>query len=141
MESVLGFDFGTQSIGVAIGNPVTGSASALDALKARDGIPNWELISTLLERWQPNRLIVGLPLNMDGTAQPITQRARKFGNRLHGRFGLPVDFQDERLTTVDAKAELFKHGGYKALKKGAIDSTSAVLIVESWYEHQNLFDE
>ncbi|CAG9000122.1 MAG: Putative pre-16S rRNA nuclease [Candidatus Celerinatantimonas neptuna] len=141
MESILGFDFGTQSIGVAIGNPVTGSASALDALKAKDGIPNWEHIATLLERWQPHRLIVGLPLNMDGTSQPITHRARKFGNRLHGRFGLPVDFQDERLTTVDAKAELFERGGYRALKKGTIDSTSAVLIVESWYENQHTDDE
>ncbi|MFM2486551.1 Holliday junction resolvase RuvX [Celerinatantimonas yamalensis] len=136
MESILGFDFGTLSIGVAIGNPVTQSASALPALKARDGMPNWDELTKLLHQWQPQRLIVGLPLNMDGSEQSITQRARKFGNRLHGRFGLPVEFQDERLSTVDAKATLFARGGYKALKKGAIDSASAVVIIESWYELQ-----
>ncbi|WP_408615632.1 Holliday junction resolvase RuvX [Celerinatantimonas sp. MCCC 1A17872] len=131
--SVLGFDFGTQSIGVAIGNPITGSASALNALKARDGIPNWDDLANLIRQWQPQRLVVGLPLNMDGTEQDITTRARKFAKRLHGRYGLPVDLQDERLTTVDARASLFEQGGYRALKKGAIDSASAVVIVESWY--------
>lgn len=136
MESVIGFDFGTQSIGVAIGNPITGSATPLSALKARDGVPNWDILEQVIKEWQPQRLIVGLPLNMDGSEQPITQRARKFGNRLHGRFGLPVDFQDERLTTVDARADLFEHGGYKALQKGAIDSGSAVVIIESWYAAQ-----
>lgn len=136
MESVIGFDFGTQSIGVAIGNPITGSATPLSALKARDGVPNWDTLEQVIKEWQPQRLIVGLPLNMDGSEQPITQRARKFGNRLHGRFGLPVDFQDERLTTVDARADLFEHGGYKALQKGAIDSGSAVVIIESWYAAQ-----
>lgn len=136
MESVIGFDFGTQSIGVAIGNPITGSATPLSALKARDGVPNWDILEQVIKEWQPQRLIVGLPLNMDGSEQPITQRARKFGNRLHGRFGLPVDFQDERLTTVDARADLFEHGGYKALQKGAIDSGSAVVIIESWYASQ-----
>lgn len=131
--SVLGFDFGTQSIGVAIGNPITGSASALNALKARDGIPNWDELANLIRQWQPQRLVVGLPLNMDGTEQELTTRARKFAKRLHGRYGLPVDLQDERLTTVDARASLFEQGGYRALKKGAIDSASAVVIVESWY--------
>ncbi|CAG9295755.1 Holliday junction resolvase RuvX [Celerinatantimonas diazotrophica] len=131
--SILGFDFGTQSIGVAIGNPITGSASALKALKARDGIPNWDELGNIIQQWQPQRLVVGLPLNMDGSEQAITTRARKFANRLHGRYGLPVDLQDERLTTVDARATLFEKGGYRALGKGAVDSASAVVIVESWY--------
>lgn len=133
LDSVIGFDYGTRSIGVAIGNPITGTASALEALKARNGIPNWNDIDQLIKQWQPKRLIVGLPLNMDGSDQEITRRARKFGNRLHGRLGLPVNFQDERLSTVDAKATLFEHGGYQALSKGAIDSASAIVIVESWY--------
>ncbi|MFM2480279.1 Holliday junction resolvase RuvX [Celerinatantimonas sp. YJH-8] len=136
MESVLGFDFGTRSIGVAIGNPITGSASALSAIKAKDGIPHWETIQRLIEQWQPERLIIGLPLNMDGSEQPLTLRAKKFGNRLHGRFGLPIEFQDERLTSVEARSDLFARGGYAALNKGAVDSKSAVIIVESWYASQ-----
>ena len=107
MSTIIGFDFGTKSIGVAVGQSVTGTASPLSALKAKDGIPNWDAIEQLFKEWQPERLVVGLPLNMDGSEQPLTQRAKKFGNRLHGRFGLPVSFQDERLTSTAAREELF----------------------------------
>lgn len=72
---------------------------------------------------------------MDGTEQPLTERAKKFANRLHGRFGIPIALQDERLTTVEARSEIFGRGGYKALKKGKIDSISACLILESWFEN------
>ena len=75
---------------------------------------------------------MGLPLNMDGSEQPLTQRAKKFGNRLHGRFGLPVSFQDERLTSTAAREELFNSGGYKKLEKGLVDSQAALLIVEDF---------
>ena len=85
-ETLLGFDFGTKSIGVAVGQQLTGTARALAALKAQDGIPDWNLIGKLLKEWQPDYVVVGLPLNMDGTEQPLTDRARKFANRIHGRF-------------------------------------------------------
>ena len=135
-RTLLGFDFGTRSIGVAIGQEITGSAQPLRALKANDGIPNWEEIEKLLQEWQPDRVIVGLPLNMDGTEQPLTQRARKFAARIHGRFGIVVDLQDERLTTTDARARLFERGGYRALEKGMVDGISALLILEAWMESQ-----
>ncbi len=135
-RTLLGFDFGTRSIGVAIGQEITGSAQPLRALKANDGIPNWEEIEKLLQEWQPDRVIVGLPLNMDGTEQPLTQRARKFAGRIHGRFGVVVDLQDERLTTTDARARLFERGGYRALEKGMVDGISALLILEAWMESQ-----
>lgn len=131
-QTIIGFDFGTRSIGVAVGQTITGKASLLPAFKARDGIPNWDQIKQLCDEWQPHRLVVGLPLNMDGTEQPISQRARKFANRLHGRFGLPVDLQDERLTTTAARAQLFDDGGYRALSKEAVDSLSACLILEDY---------
>jgi putative Holliday junction resolvase len=134
-ETTLAFDYGTKSIGVAIGQSVTGTAAPLSALKARDGIPNWDNIATLIEQWQPNKMLVGLPLNMDGSEQEITQRAKKFANRLHGRFGLNVVIHDERLSTVDAKARLFELGGFKKLSKDKVDSVSACLIYESWLEN------
>lgn len=134
-QTILAFDFGTKSIGVAIGQSITGTAAPLSALKANDGIPNWEAIEKLIEQWQPNGLLVGLPLNMDGTEQEITQRAKKFANRLHGRFGLNVVTHDERLSTVDAKARLFELGGFKKLSKDKVDSVSACLIYESWLEN------
>ncbi|MBR9857670.1 MAG: Holliday junction resolvase RuvX [Gammaproteobacteria bacterium] len=130
----LGFDYGTKSIGVAVGQQITGSARPLLALKANEGVPNWDQIEALLKEWQPDLLVVGLPLNMDGTEQDISRRARKFANRLHGRFGIKVELQDERLTTTDARARLFVAGGYKALGKGAVDAVSAQLILESWME-------
>lgn len=134
-KTVLAFDFGTQSIGCAVGQSITGTAQGLPAFKAQDGIPNWEQIEKVIKNWQPDLLVVGLPLNMDGTEQPLTQRAKKFANRLNGRFNLPVVLQDERLTTVEARAEIFTRGGYKALKKEKVDSISACLILESWFEN------
>ncbi|WP_419692909.1 Holliday junction resolvase RuvX [Mannheimia haemolytica] len=134
-KTVIAFDFGTNSIGCAVGQSITGTAQGLTTFKAQDGIPNWEEIGKLLQDWKPDMLVVGLPLNMDGTEQPLTQRARKFANRLNGRFNLPVELQDERLTTVEAKAEIFSRGGYKALKKDKVDYISACLILESWFEN------
>ncbi|RWU09034.1 Holliday junction resolvase RuvX [Pseudidiomarina gelatinasegens] len=132
MSQVIGFDFGTHSIGVAVGQTVTGTASPLTALKAKDGQPNWDAVAKLLSDWQPELLVVGLPLNMDGTEQPLTDLARKFANRLHGRFGIKVALQDERLTTVAAKEDLFGRGGYKQLQKGKVDSAAAQLILEDF---------
>jgi len=81
-------------------------------------------------------VVVGLPLNMDGTEQEMTQRARKFANRLHGRFRVAVETCDERLTTTDAKSMLFELGGYKKLTKDKVDSVSACVIFASWNESQ-----
>ncbi|ART79562.1 Holliday junction resolvase RuvX [Oceanisphaera avium] len=133
-RTLLGFDYGTKSIGVAVGQELTATARPLLALKALDGIPNWDDIARLVNEWQPQLLIIGLPLNMDGSEQDISRRARKFANRLHGRFGIQVELQDERLTTTDARARLFEAGGYKALGKDAVDAVSAQLILESWLE-------
>ena len=134
--TIIGFDFGTKSIGVAVGQSITGTASILKALKAQDGIPNWNVVEQLLKEWQPERIVVGLPLNMDGTELPLTQRAKKFGNRIHGRFNIPVDFQDERLTSTAAREALFEQEGYRGLEKGKVDSAAALLIVEDYLRSQ-----
>ena len=118
--TLLAFDFGTKSIGVAVGQRITGTARPLPAIKAQDGTPDWNIIERLLKEWQPDEIIVGLPLNMDGTEQPLTARARKFAN--------------ERLSTVEARSGLFEQGGYRALNKGKVDSASAVIILESYFE-------
>ncbi|MFT7054047.1 MAG: putative Holliday junction resolvase [Psychromonas sp.] len=133
-ETLLSFDFGTKSIGVATGQMITATAQPLAAIKANDGIPNWNIVEKVISDWMPDLIVVGLPLNMDGSEQPITLRAKKFANRLNGRFGVKVALQDERLTTASAKEFIFTHGGYKALEKGKIDSVSAALILESWME-------
>ncbi|MCP4321869.1 MAG: Holliday junction resolvase RuvX [Psychromonas sp.] len=133
-QSLLGFDFGTKSIGVATGQMITATAQPINAIKANDGIPNWDIVEKVISEWQPDLVVVGLPLNMDGTEQAITQRAKKFANRLNGRFGVKIALQDERLTTASAKEFIFERGGFKALDKGKVDSVSAALILESWME-------
>lgn len=137
MSCILAFDYGLKSIGVAVGQQLTGTASTLKALKAVDGTPDWNQIEALLKEWQPAVVVVGLPLNMDGSEQPFTARVHKFINRLHGRFGVKVVAQDERLTTVESRAELFSQGGFKKLSKDAVDCYSAKLILESWFEQQH----
>ena len=132
--TALAFDFGTKSIGCAVGQSITGTAQALPAFNAQDGIPNWDAIEKCLKEWKPDIVVGGLPLNMDGTEQDLTLRARKFANRLQGRFGVNVQLQDERLTTTEARSEIFDRGGFRALKKGKVDGISACLILESWFE-------
>lgn len=136
-KTVIAFDFGTKSIGSAIGQDITGTARPLRAFKANDGVPNWDELEKLLLEWQPNLVVVGLPTDLHGKAlETITPRAKKFANRIHGRFGLPVVLHDERLSTAEARSELFAMGGYKALSKGNVDCQSAVVILESWFESQ-----
>ncbi|MCV2883490.1 Holliday junction resolvase RuvX [Aestuariibacter sp. AA17] len=137
-RTFLGFDFGMKSIGIAVGQEVTGTAAPLTALKADNGIPDWDKLAAIFEEWQPHIAVVGLPLNMDGTHQQVTFAAKKFANRLNAKYQVEVALSDERLTTVDAKARLFDMGGYKKLAKDKVDSASACLILESWME--SLYD-
>lgn len=135
---VLAFDYGTGSIGVAYGQSVTGTASELPPLKAQNGVPRWEAVQALLEEWQPELIVVGLPLNMDDTESELATRARKFANRIHGRFGYPVTLFDERLSTREAKEEAFARGHRGSYKDNPVDSIAARLILESWWREQNL---
>ncbi len=131
---LLGFDFGMKRIGVAVGQTITKTASPLETLQAKDGIPDWNSIHNLIQKWRATAFVVGIPLKMDGTEQNITIAARKFGNRLHGRFNMPVYEFDERLSTVEARAKIFEQGGYKALQAEQIDSIAAVIILEDWLQ-------
>ncbi|HXK00572.1 MAG TPA: Holliday junction resolvase RuvX [Buchnera sp. (in: enterobacteria)] len=130
---ILSFDFGIKNIGVAVGQKLTFTAHALNALPAKLGIPNWNQVNSLLLEWEPKFILVGLPLNMDGSRQKITKKAEKFAELLKKKFNLHVELYDERLSTVEAKSILFKQGGFRALKKDKIDSLSAVIILESWF--------
>lgn len=136
-RTIMAFDFGTKSIGSAIGQEITGTANPLKAFKAQDGTPNWDDIEKQIKEWQPDLIVVGLPTDLHGKElETITPKAKKFANRLHGRFGNQVELHDERLSTAEARADLFEFGGYKALSKGNIDCQSAVVILESWFESQ-----
>lgn len=134
--NIVAFDFGTKRIGAAVGQTITGTATPLPPLVARDGVPNWDVIQNLILIWQPQALVVGLPLNMDGTDQLLTKLVRTFIKGLQAHTLLPVYEMDERLSTVAARAQLFEEGGYSALKKKSIDSFAAKLILECWFQQQ-----
>ena len=136
LRTFLGFDFGMKNIGVAVGQELTKTANPLTVIKAREGIPNWDQIKTLLDQWSPQLLVVGLPLNMDGSEQEMTAAARRFGNRLNGRFHIPVDWQDERLTTFEALDQLGIRSKMQSNKRGDVDLISAQLILQSWLNQQ-----
>jgi len=136
VKTLLAFDYGTKNIGVATGQTITASANVLPPLKARDGIPDWTQIERLILEWKPDLVLVGLPLNMDGTESELCVRARKFANRLHGRFGANIEMVDERLTSFEAKGEVISRGGPRDYKYNPVDSIAARLILESWLETQ-----
>lgn len=131
-QRVLGFDFGTKRIGVASGQAVTGTASPLAPVPARDGIPDWDRMDALLAEWAPEALIVGLPLNMDDTESTLSQLARKFARRLVARYRLPVFMCDERLSSHSARGLLMEVQQRRKGRLPALDSTAAVLIAEAW---------
>lgn len=130
---ILAFDFGTRRIGVAVGNELLGSARELAPLPARDGIPDWSRVERLVEEWQPGLFVVGLPLELDGSESEMCRRARKFGKRLFGRFGVPCEMVDERGTTREAKAIARERGHRGNYRDDGVDGISAVLILESWF--------
>lgn len=137
---LIAFDFGMKRIGVAIGQTVTETARPLDTIQAKEGVPNWRAIEKLIKKWLPDALVVGIPLNMDGTDQPISQNARQFAEMLRKRYQISVQEVDERLTTKDARERLFAQGGYKALQDGQVDRVAAQLILQNWFAENTKLD-
>lgn len=123
-DLIMGFDFGTSRIGVAVGQAVTGTASALGVIEVRNGRPDWSAIERMIGEWGPAKLVVGLPLNMDGSESEMSGQAARFARQLQGRFNILAVTMDERLTTREAR-ELAEPGQ-------SVDALAARLIVESW---------
>lgn len=130
--TLLGFDFGLKRIGVAVGQTLTLTANPLMILKANQGVPVWQHIQDLIDTWRPQALIVGIPLNMDGTLQPLSKAAQNFAKNLQERYHLPVYEVDERLSTKAARDEVFIQGGFRALQKKSVDSVAAQIILIDW---------
>lgn len=139
-RTLLAFDFGTKKIGVAVGQELTSSSSALPVLRSRDEAPDWEGITKLIEQWQPDALVVGIPLNMDGSENAMTHKAKRFSNRLAGRYGLPVFPADERLTTREAARDRYDPHNQRGHKRAhqyrghmEVDSVAAQIILETFF--------
>lgn len=132
MGTLLAFDFGPAKIGVAVGETLTGTASPVATLRAVRQKPDWRGIGHLIDTWQPDALVVGLPHNMDDSeSEGIAAQARRFSRQLSGRYRLPVHLVDERLTSVAARQQL---GRPKKIED--LDAFAAKLILETWLSEQ-----
>jgi putative Holliday junction resolvase len=132
IKQVLSFDFGTKRIGVACGQTITGTANELPPIKAKDGIPDWKDIEQLIKEWQPDLILVGLPLNMDGSESQMSLRATKFGKRIHGMFGKQVEMIDERLTSQEVKRDWQDNKGIRDFGTHSVDGMVAKILFEDW---------
>ncbi|MCK5431546.1 MAG: Holliday junction resolvase RuvX [Gammaproteobacteria bacterium] len=124
IKSLLCFDFGTKRIGVAVGQTITQTATPLQTITNKNNRPDWNNIEQLIDEWQPDALVVGLPLNMMDEVQEMTIASEKFMRQLHGRFHLPVYSIDERLSSFEATQ--------RTGKTTDIDPVAAQAILETW---------
>ncbi|MBI5107674.1 MAG: Holliday junction resolvase RuvX [Rhodocyclales bacterium] len=134
--TVLAFDFGLKRIGVAIGTRLAsgqlGAARPLATISKEANDARFAAIGALVAEWQPRRLLVGRPLNDDGTAHAMTARCERFADQLRGRFHLVVDLVDERYSSVEADAVLRDRGLDWRSHKAQIDAEAAMIILQDW---------
>ena len=134
-RTVLGFDFGTKRIGIAVGQEITRTAKGITTLKTHQREPDWEKIDHLIREWQPQLLVVGMPHNMDDRPHPLEKTVENFGNHLKQRYNLPLEWMDERLSSVEAEQRLAEQRQSKHIKSGnvEIDTLAAEIILQSWF--------
>ena len=134
-NTIMAFDFGTQKMGMAVGQSLIESANPLPLFPMKDGIPNWDELLKIVKNYQPGLFLVGLPLNMDDSESELSTRARKFARRLRHQTNIKTLMVDERLTTREARDELDHYQAQGRGKKLSADSIAAALLIESWYRH------
>lgn len=128
----LAFDYGEKYIGVAVGSSLSRQAEPVTTLRGSAKNPDWVRISRLIAEWQPQALVVGLPLNMDGSDNLMTRAARAFGQRLKERYNLPVHMVDERLSTLAARDILNEAGVPMRRHKTRLDQVAAQTILQAF---------
>ena len=134
-QMIMAFDFGTQKMGMAVGQSLIESANPLALFPMKEGIPNWDELLKIVKQYQPTLFLVGLPLNMDDTESELSTRARKFARRLRHQTNIETLMVDERLTTREARDELDHYQAQGRGKKLSADSIAAALFIESWYRN------
>ena len=134
MLRILAFDVGEKRIGVAVGEALLRQSHPLTVIHAQANAERFAAIAALIAEWQPALLLVGLPLSLDGNPHGMTARCTRFANQLKGRFGLPVAFADERLTSLDAQERLRETGHNAKSAKAHLDAVAAQLILQSYFD-------
>lgn len=131
---MLAFDYGTHFVGVAVGNTALRLAQPLTTIVGERSAERFGAIARLVAEWAPRQLVVGRPLENDGSENPMTARAERFARQLEGRFGLPVARVDERYTSRAAASLLAETGLSKRARAAAIDEVAAQLILQAWLD-------
>ena len=138
MATILAFDFGLQRTGVAVGNTLTGSATPECTLQSKNDTPNWDEITKLIEDWKPDKIIVGMPTELDGSENPLQKRVTRFSNQLNGRYSIPVEHENEQFSSIEAAQRLkqMRQSGRKQkIKKQEVDKIAASIILETWMKN------
>ncbi|GBG15617.1 putative holliday junction resolvase [Novimethylophilus kurashikiensis] len=134
--AVLAFDFGEKRIGVAVGDLEIGIAHPLQTIAGEGNDLKFAAIAELISEWKPARLVVGLPMHLDGTEHELTRLSRKFARRLEGRFSLPTAMIDERLSSAEASQTLNELGIRGRNQKAMLDQVAAQRILQSYFDMQ-----
>jgi putative Holliday junction resolvase len=134
-ETVLGFDFGEKRIGVAVGNTITSRAEPLTTIHAESNEDRMAAVAYLVKEWQPARLVIGEPAHENGSPHEIARLAHKFGNRLHEKFRLPVEYVNEFLSSTEASRHLTERGITGREQKAHLDAVAAQVILQSWFDN------
>lgn len=132
--AVLAFDFGEKRVGVAVGDLTLRIAHPLTTIDAEDNATRFTEIGKLIAEWGPAKLVVGLPMHADGTEHEVSRLARRFAQRLEGRFALPTVLADERLTSRAAESRLLESGAHSRKIKESLDAAAAREILQAWFE-------
>lgn len=133
--TVMAFDFGEQRIGIAIGEHLIQAANPLATIDTESTSVRFDKITMLINEWKPNLLVVGYPLNTDGTEHAVTQLCKKFARRLNGRFNLPVVLVDERYSSIEASQKLNAQGIKGRAQKSKLDVMAAQIILQSYFNN------
>jgi len=132
--TVLAFDFGEKRIGVAVGEHELGQAHPLTTIRSEGNAERFAAIAALIGEWQPAFLVVGLPVALDGTAHAMSARCIRFANQLRGRFGLAVEYAEERLSSVEAEERLRDCGHKAKSAREHLDALAAQIILQCFFE-------
>ena len=131
---MLAFDFGERYLGVAVGDTEVGMAHPLASIDARAAAARFRAVAEFIAEWKPTRLVVGLPLTLDGESHDVTRKAERFARQLQGRFGLPVTMQDERLSSVEAESRLRAIGRGGRRYKDLTHPVAAQVILQAYLD-------
>jgi putative Holliday junction resolvase len=132
----MAFDFGTRRIGVAVANTGIGVAHGIATVQAESRAEQFAAIEPLVKEWQPMQFVIGEPRHENGEPHEVAHLAKKFGNRMHERFGIPVAYIEETLSSSEASARLAERGIHGRDQKQHLDAMAAQVILQSWLDEQ-----